>query len=141
MAFTTNPLKQVRTEQFQTAAARLNEIAAEIDRMALLLDETAVNCEACGSAHYNNWPQRQLRSRVTGAADRLREIGGVFRQRANDAEFLGDQSPGLARLALDAVNIENCQPNSDGYVEVAFPVWDIIKQALGHGVKVERDHG
>lgn len=141
MTYVTNAVRQQRVDQFQQAGVRLGEIAAEVDRMALLLDESAVACDGCGSTHYNNWPQRQLRARVTGAADRLREIGETFRRRANDSEFLGEQSPGLAQRALQAIDLEGRDANPNGDVTIPSHVWDLVQQALGRGAKVSSHEG
>lgn len=137
MAFIPDHLRRQRTEQFQSAGVRLTEMANEVDRLAMLLDESAINCESCGSTHYVNWPQRQLRARVTGAADRLREIGEVYKRRANDSDFLGDHSPGLARAALDAIDVEAKNANADGDVTLPSHVWDLVQQALGRGAVVK----
>lgn len=86
--FLRNHSAEARSELLQTTAARLSEMAAEVDRMALLFDDTGSNCEACGSVHYHNWPQRQFRSRVAGAADRMRELAETVRRRSHDPDFL-----------------------------------------------------
>lgn len=93
MAYDFNILRQGKTEQFKQVALRLARLSCEVEEMAHLLDDSADNCDGCGAARFRNWPQRQLRVRVMGAVERLREIADVFARRANDAEFLGMTLP------------------------------------------------
>ena len=130
----TNPARQAMTERFRAIAIAFNRMASEVEIAALSLDDSAVNCSSCGSTHYNNWAQRQLRSRVTGAAERLREIAAEFQRRSTDDEFLGKTSPEVARRALQAsLKVEK---SGDGMI-VSMPtgVWDLIQQALGRESK------
>lgn len=126
-----NQLRILKSAQFKAAAIRLGEIAAEVDGMALIFDETGHRCDCCGANRLHNFPQYQVRTRVSGAATRLREISETLQRRAQDDEFLGAADhAGLltekARAALDAV------PLVDGAV-VALPphVFNLLQQALG----------
>jgi len=69
-------------------AARLNELAFEIERMAQDFDNSGTQCKCCEAVRYHNWPQKQLRDRIEGAAQRLGEIADVLRRRKNDPVFL-----------------------------------------------------
>lgn len=97
MAFNPNPDRDATVAHFQRTALRFGEIAVEIEALGSVLDDSAKTCDGCGSTHYNNWPQRQLRARVMGAAERMRELADVFRRRANDDTFLnGEDAAGDA---------------------------------------------
>lgn len=88
MAFIEKPELRAKTEVFQQSAINLRRYANLVDEIAMTLDDSALTCDGCGGTHYLNWPQRQLRARVSGAGDRLREIADVFQRRANDPDFL-----------------------------------------------------
>jgi hypothetical protein len=95
MAYVYDAARQIRVEQFQEAAREARRCALRIDEIASLLDDRSETCECCTSVRYLNWPQRQFRSRVTGAAERLREIADVFERRAQDNDFLIGTSPAV----------------------------------------------
>lgn len=56
-------------------------------------DKTGSVCECCSAVRYKNFPQKQMRERIEGAAQRLEEIVGVLLRRKEDPVFLngGDQ--------------------------------------------------
>lgn len=90
--------RRKKVEQFQEAAREARRVAIRVDELALLLNESGENCDCCGSTRYFNWPQRQLRARVAGTSERLREIADVFERRANDNEFLNGTPAPTAKL-------------------------------------------
>lgn len=77
-------------KQALDAAIKLRRLATEVDEIGVLLDDDGIACDACGTLRYGNWPQKQLKDRVMGASQRLREITDVFGRRHNDKAFLGE---------------------------------------------------
>lgn len=74
-------------EQFQQAAIAMREMAVNVDRIAMLLNDQGEKCQHCQAMRYESWPQKQLREQVSGAAARLREIADVLQRRAHDRDF------------------------------------------------------
>lgn len=91
MTYAPNPDREAKTRAFQEAAVSLREHAIAIDKIALILNDTAITCTGCGGAHFLFWGQRQLRARVTGTSERLREIADTLQRRAREADFLDGQ--------------------------------------------------
>ena len=69
-------------------AIRLREMAVELERMAQDFDDSSFACDCCEARRYNNFPQKQLRERVEGAAVRLTEIADTLKRRKHDPVFL-----------------------------------------------------
>jgi len=91
-----------RTSEFRSAAIQFREIALQVDRLAQLFDDSAALCPGCGSTTYLFWAQRQLRARVTGVSERLREIADTVERRSRDVDFVGEEAGTPAALALTA---------------------------------------
>ena len=134
MAFKFDAARQAATERFRAMAMRFEEIALEVEKASQEFDDSGAACTSCGSTHYNNWPQRQLRARVNGAAERLREIGSELKRRATDEDFLGIESPETARRALQNLNDNFGTYTLGGEVVVSAETWVLINQALGKDV-------
>lgn len=94
--------RDARTEQFRRAVIRLREMSIEIDELALILDDSGGACTCCDAVTYRHWEQRQLRARVKGAADRMREIAGTLDDKARNPDFIGEPMPDV----LDALGKE-----------------------------------
>lgn len=88
MGFVFTAEHQERSDALARAAVRFREIAAEVSKLSLILDNSAEVCECCSTTRYRNFPQRQLRARVDGAAERLTEIADTLQRRSRDPEFL-----------------------------------------------------
>jgi len=74
-------------------AVTLETMANEVDTIAAELDDSGDPCNSCGMMHYHNWPQRQMRKRVEGVSERLREIATTLYRRASDPVFLTGITP------------------------------------------------
>lgn len=90
MAFVFNEQHHQKSLAFQAASLRLARLSVEVEEVAALLNDSAEKCECCGSARYRFWAQKQLRDRVIGAVERLREIADVFARRAHDPMFVAE---------------------------------------------------
>ena len=72
---------------FLPTAARLRELALEVDKCKDVFDLSHEDCEACDRRHYLQWRQKQVYDRVLGAAQRLVELANLLERRNDDPEF------------------------------------------------------
>src|SRR5689334_23343948 len=65
---------QTKTEKLRAAAVRLRAMALDLqEHVVPLLDDGGSKCDCCGAMRYRNFPQKNARERVVGAAVRLDE--------------------------------------------------------------------
>ena len=93
MTFTTDTEFQSAIERYRVLAAEAEQIASRVQEMADEMDDRAATCSCCGTVRYLNFAQHQMRQRINGAAERLREIGNSLRQRATDPDFHTERTP------------------------------------------------
>lgn len=119
---------QRRADQFVGAAHKLQALAVAVDDVAAILDESADTCPGCGTARYRNFPQKQLRDRVAGAATRLREAADVFARRAHDDGFNQPAPADMLCTALDAVLRDAVA--DDGTVRLSQETLALVRAAV-----------
>jgi hypothetical protein len=66
----------------------LSVMATQLQVIAEDFDKSGFACEHCKAIRYHNFPQKQMRERVEGAAERLTEILTTLRRRKDDPMFL-----------------------------------------------------
>ena len=128
----TDMARQARTQRFRHMANQFHDLARQVLMLADLFDDSASNCRGCGSAVYHNWPQRQMRARVTGAAERLREISVEIRRSATDDQFIGnDECPVTMAEQAGLLLDQSAEQTSDTMFAIPASTYEVVRMALG----------
>lgn len=81
------------TTEVLKAADELAVMAQRVQEIAERFDVGARECPCCTTVRYRNFPQKNVRDRVIGVAERLTELAGTLRRRSNDRDFLNGIYP------------------------------------------------
>ena len=79
---------KVDTNAILKHADAMRVMAAQLEQIAEDFDKSGVQCNCCKAFRYNNFPQRQLREKIEGAAERLAEIVATLQRRRDDPIFI-----------------------------------------------------
>lgn len=79
------------TDELLARADMLVAMSKQILEISQDFDNSGTACECCSAFRYKNFPQKMMRDRIVGAAERLIEIAGTLRRRQQDLVTGEDQ--------------------------------------------------